>query len=202
MDQKTRKRDKEASKQALLQAGLELFSRYGYDASTTRMVAAEAGLNEQLITRYFGGKEGLLLAILSAFLDEEANDSNYPPAAGSVEEEIRQFLLYRHSRFSELRDFFCTFVPRIIIDASIRDRLQAIVIRQDAVLRDRLSKLQKRHLIRTDADLEAVGLMVCAQSFHTSFMARVSTNLDDAYLTHMISEFARYMARGLAPLEA
>lgn len=202
MDQKTRKRDKEASKQALLRAGLELFSKYGYDASTTKMVAAEAGLNEQLITRYFGGKQGLLLAILSAFLDGEANDSNYPAAADSVEGEIKQFLLYRHLRFFELRDFFCTFVPRIIIDPSIRDSLQAIVIRQDAMLRDRLSELQKRHLIRADVDLEAVGLMVCAQSFHTSFMARVSTNLDDAYLTHMISEFARYMARGLAPLEA
>ena len=108
--------------------------------------------------------------------------------------------MYRHSRFLELQDFFRTFVPRIIVDASIRERLQAIVLRQDAVLRDRLLELQKRRLIREDVDLEAVGLMVCAQSFHASFMARVSTNLDDAYLTYMISEFARYMARGLAPL--
>ena len=75
-----RKRDKEASKQALLRAGLDVFSKYGYEASTTKMVAAEAGLNEQLITRYFGGKSGLLLAALAAFIDEEADDY-YPPAA-------------------------------------------------------------------------------------------------------------------------
>lgn len=199
MDRIPRKRDKEASKQALLRAGLEVFSKYGYDAATTKTVAAQAGLNEQLITRYFGGKAGLLLAILSAFVEEEANDSNYPPAADSVEEEIEHFLMYRHTRYLESLEFFRTFVPRILVDASIRDRLQEIVLQLNCVLRARLAELQQRGLIRTDADLEAAGLMMSAQSFFVSFMARVSTNLGDAYLMHQLSEFARYMARGLAP---
>ena len=42
MNDAPRKRDKEASKQALLRAGLEVFSKYGYDAGTTKMVATEA----------------------------------------------------------------------------------------------------------------------------------------------------------------
>ncbi len=199
MNQKPRKRDKEASKRALLRAGLEVFSKYGYDASTTKMVAAEAGLNEQLISRYFGGKAGLLLAVLAAFLDEEANDSNYPPAANGVEEEIRRYLLYRHTRFVELQGFFCTFVPLSILDASIRARLEPVLQLAAAVLRDRLSGLQKRHLIRPDADLENVSLMVIGQSFFISFMLRVSTNIDDTHLKRMILEFAAIIACGLAP---
>ena len=142
-----RKRDKEASKQELLRAGLDVFSKHGYEAATTKMVAAEAGLNEQLITRYFGGKAGLLLAVLAAFVDEEANDY-YPPAAASVEEEIRQFLLYRHGRFLELQDFFRTFVPLSIVDAAIREQLEPILLRAAPLLRERLAGLQKRHLIR------------------------------------------------------
>jgi AcrR family transcriptional regulator len=202
MDRIPRKRDKEASKQTLLRAGLEVFSKYGYDAATTKTVAAQAGLNEQLITRYFGGKAGLLLAILSTFIEEEANDAAYPPSAESVEEEIENFLLYRHARHLESLEFFRTFVPRILVDASIRDRLQEIVLQRRTVLLERLTELQRRHLIATDVDLEAAGLMVTAQSFYVSFMARAGSNLDDAFLKHQLLEFSKYMARGLAPRPA
>ena len=146
MQQRARKRDKEASKQTLLRAGLDVFSKYGYEAATTKMVAAEAGLNEQLITRYFGGKSGLLLAVLAAFVDEEATDY-YPPAAGTVEEEIRQFLFYRHGRFLELQDFFRTFVPLSIVDASTREQLEPILLRAGPILRDRLARFRERHLV-------------------------------------------------------
>ena len=44
--------------------------------------------------------------------------------------------------------------------------------------------------------------MMAAASFYISFMARVSTNLDDAFLKHQLLEFSKYMARGLAPLPA
>jgi AcrR family transcriptional regulator len=201
MNQQPRKRDKEASKQALLRAALDAFSKYGYDASTTKIIAAEAGLNEQLITRYFGGKSGLLLAALAAFVDEEENDGNYPPAADGVEEELLQFLLHRHKRFLELQEFFRTFIPLSMRDASIRESMEPIVFRATTALRDRLSELQKRHLIRAAADLDAASLIVSGQSLHISFLLRVNTNLPDAHLRHLISEFAGVMARGLAPHE-
>ena len=199
MDERPRKRDKEASKQALMRAGLASFSTHGYDAATTKLIAAEAGLNEQLITRYFGGKAGLLLTLVGAFVDEDTNERNYPPPAADVETEIRQFLAHRHRRYLELQDFFRAFLPLSMRDASIRGTLETIVLRETAALRDRLLELQKHGLIRADVDLEAASLMIGGQSFHISFLLRVNTNLRDDLLTRMISEFARCMARGLAP---
>lgn len=196
-----RKRDKEASKQAILRAGLDVFSKLGYDAATTKMVAAEAGLNEQLITRYFGGKSGLLLAVLEVFVEEGVNDSSYPPAAGSVEEEIRQFFLYKHARFSELKEFFRTFLPLSIVDDSIRERFEPILLRSAAVLRDRLARFQERNLIRADANVTDASLMICGQSFFISFMLRVTTLIDDDRLRRMMSDFVLHMVRGLAPPE-
>jgi AcrR family transcriptional regulator len=201
MHKMPRKRDKEASKQALLRAGLDVFSKYGYEAATTKMVAAEAGLNEQLITRYFGGKSGLLLAALAAFVDEEANDY-YPLAAEDVEAEIRQFLFYRHGRFLELQDFFRTFVPLSIVDAAIREQLEPVLLRAATLLRDRLARLQERHLVRADADLTTASLMVCGQSFFISFLLRFTTSIDDGRLKRMMSDFAAYVAHGLAPPKA
>lgn len=40
------------------------FSRSGYKATTTRVIAARAGCSEALIQNYFGGKEGLLFAVM------------------------------------------------------------------------------------------------------------------------------------------
>ena len=81
------------------------------------------------------------------------------------------------------------------------ESMEPTVFRVTAILRDRLSELQKRHLIRADADLDAASLIVSGQSLHISFLLRVNTNLQDAQLRHLISEFAGLMARGLARYE-
>jgi len=198
MDKAPRKRDREASKQAFMQAGLRVFSECGYDAATTKAIAAEAGLNEQLITRYFGGKAGLLLEILASFVDQELDGANYPAAAGTVEEEILQFLRYRDSKLLELQDFFRAFLPMSLRDGSIRDKLRPILLRETAVLRDRLEALQTRGHIRPDADLEAVSMIVGGLSFHISFMLRVNLDLSAQHLDRIVAEFVRDMASGLA----
>ena len=62
------KRDPEATRQALLRAGAELFSERGFDGVPIEEVAARAGVNKALISYHFRGKRGLYVAILeSAF---------------------------------------------------------------------------------------------------------------------------------------
>lgn len=48
-----------------MKAGIQVFAKKGYDAATTKDIAKTAGANEALIMRYFGGKKGLLEAILT-----------------------------------------------------------------------------------------------------------------------------------------
>ena len=67
-----KKRDREGSIQRLLDAGVNVFSTYGYDASTTRLIAQESGINESLISRYFDGKAGLLVEIIRGYVEKEA----------------------------------------------------------------------------------------------------------------------------------
>jgi AcrR family transcriptional regulator len=55
----SRTRDAEATRRALLDAARSLFSSEGYDATTVRAVADRAGVNQALLFRYFGNKEGL-----------------------------------------------------------------------------------------------------------------------------------------------
>ncbi|HYH30352.1 MAG TPA: TetR family transcriptional regulator [Pseudonocardia sp.] len=55
----TRPRDAAATRRALLDAGRHLFASAGYDATTVRGIAERAGVNQALLFRYFGSKEGL-----------------------------------------------------------------------------------------------------------------------------------------------
>lgn len=47
----------------LREAALELFAERGFEATSTRAVAAAAGLSPALVTRHFGSKEGLRAAV-------------------------------------------------------------------------------------------------------------------------------------------
>ncbi len=66
---KTRKKNREATEQALLDACGHLLLRVGADGIGVNNVVAEAGVGKDLIYRYFGGLPGLI----RAWLEREAN---------------------------------------------------------------------------------------------------------------------------------
>lgn len=49
----------------LLEAGVDVFGKHGYDAATTRMIAKRADVNIAAIPYYFNGKEGLYHAVVA-----------------------------------------------------------------------------------------------------------------------------------------
>ncbi len=57
-----RMRDAAATKRRILEQARRQFAQHGYTAATVKGVADAAGVSPNLITRYFGGKEGLFLA--------------------------------------------------------------------------------------------------------------------------------------------
>lgn len=61
-----RRRDAEATRKHLLTAARARFLTHGYDRTTLRDVAADAGVNMALIKRYFDSKEGLFKAALGS----------------------------------------------------------------------------------------------------------------------------------------
>lgn len=57
---------------ALIQAGLTLFGRRGFDAVSVRDLAAESGANIAAVSYHFGGKEGLRRACAEAVVQRIA----------------------------------------------------------------------------------------------------------------------------------
>ena len=58
----TRPRDAARTRELILATAKRHFAMHGYDRATVRSIAADAGVSANLITRYFGGKQGLFAA--------------------------------------------------------------------------------------------------------------------------------------------
>jgi AcrR family transcriptional regulator len=69
VDPTSRPRNAEATRRDLLRAARRRFTVLGYDRTTTREVAADAGVNVALISRYFGSKEGLFAEVIEGSAD-------------------------------------------------------------------------------------------------------------------------------------
>lgn len=55
----------QARRQQIMAAATRLFSRQGFDGTTTRQIASAAGVNEAIIFRHFSSKEQLYWAVVS-----------------------------------------------------------------------------------------------------------------------------------------
>lgn len=62
--------DKSNTKKKLIKAGIKLFAQYGYTATSTRMIASEAGVNLSAISFHFTNKECLYVACLEYVLEQ------------------------------------------------------------------------------------------------------------------------------------
>ncbi|MCP3782849.1 TetR family transcriptional regulator [Micromonospora sp. A3M-1-15] len=58
-----RRRDAERTRERILDAALVEFGEHGFAGARTSAIAARAGVNQQLISYYFAGKEGLYQAL-------------------------------------------------------------------------------------------------------------------------------------------
>lgn len=76
-------RDASLTRGRILAAARCSFARHGYDGTTVRGVAADAGVAPNLITRYFGGKEGLFRAATAGHLNVQAVLPGPPGELGS-----------------------------------------------------------------------------------------------------------------------
>ncbi|MFC6341471.1 TetR/AcrR family transcriptional regulator [Nocardioides hankookensis] len=91
VDPTSRPRNAEATRLDLLRVARRRFTVLGYERTTTRDIAADAGVNVALISRYFGSKEGLFAAVIedSAELMEPWQPGSIADLAVAVADSLR-----------------------------------------------------------------------------------------------------------------
>lgn len=86
-----RKRDAVATRAAILTAAHQRFLRESYDSVGLRDIAGDAGVDVALISRYFGGKEGLFRDVLLA--DRDAGLLRHPMTAAELPAYLAQLVV-------------------------------------------------------------------------------------------------------------
>jgi AcrR family transcriptional regulator len=195
------KHDKEGRQRALVDAATEEFARHGYDAATTRAVADRAQCSEGLIHKYFGGKQGLLLAVLEQRAQNLVDIYNTQfPETDSVEEDIRRALRLNLDTSWEKRASMRVHISRAAIDRevglTIRDLFNDVRVE---LLRRRLRAHQAAGRVSADADIDAVAQGITASGFAMSFFGQVVFEFDRDRVAQQADAFAAVIARGIAP---
>lgn len=199
-DAPARKRDREATKGALLDAAKMVFAERGFDAATTRDIAGRAGVNEQLIQRYFSGKGGLLLAVVERYGREEGGGCELPPLGDDLEADLASFLHHQLAHTWKCRDFTKVMLDRALVDPAIADEM-ARTLSESRIpcLLNRLEAFRERGAIAPDADLANVAAGIATLSFGLGFLDQVVFGRNPERVCEVVRTLAHTIAHGLAP---
>lgn len=193
--------DKEGRQRALVDAATAVFAEHGFDAATTRAVAIRAGCSEGLIHRYFGGKEGLLLAVLHSRAAEDVVtfDALATPSDDLLTDIEGVLLSYIDSMW-EKRDTMRVTVSQACIDPEVgRTVSQLFEQPRTTVTRALLLAHQKAGRIAPDADISAAAQMMSGIGFSSGFILQVAFDVDRDVVRSQAKAAAAVIARGIAP---
>lgn len=165
------KRDRNSTEEKLLSAGTAIFSKYGYDAATTKLISTKSGVNESLIMRYFGGKEGLLLEILRRYFEENRKvPLDYPPQE-TLKAELTRYIKFGRENSKKNKEIVRIMLLRASLDPKIRDKVQAMLPAEgDPQFIERVNILKEKKKIPPDIDHKLLAL-IGFQNFSTTFIS-------------------------------
>ncbi len=198
--QPSKRRDSQDTRRRLLDAAKILFSDAGYEATTTKMIAKKAKVNESLIQRYFESKSGLLISLFHHFKEEVDGVESAFPHGETLEDDLYNFFMVRLTVARERHEEMRLIISRAIVDPALAEEMGKKVCGGGMPgLQDRLEFWKKGGAIRDDVDLLSASIGISGYAFVTSFFAQVIFCMDSEALCLKLRQMAGVYARGLGP---
>jgi AcrR family transcriptional regulator len=191
--------DQQRRRTAFIEAATAVFAERGFDAATTREIAARAGCAEGLIHRYFGGKHGLLAAILDDRAERLAEwfQADFPDL-DDIDAEIEALLVRPLDHMWEKRDFMRVVSHQSIVEPEIGRKIAAMLHGQRvALIRDKLARYRDRGLLAPDADIEATAETLSLLVYALGFQAQTVMGAGRDEVRRTAHAAAALIARGL-----
>jgi AcrR family transcriptional regulator len=189
-------RDRRAREEALLSAAEKLFARRGYEATTTREIAAAAKCAEGLISRYFNGKAGLLLALIRSRVARDVIDlSDKVPFATNLEKEMMQLISWELDHMWDEREFLRVILPRTLVEPQLGRMVSKLgPARRGETIAARLKQYREcSHL--PPEELRALAESVGAIGFMFGFMRPVVLGQDRVRAKKLAITLGKLLAR-------
>jgi AcrR family transcriptional regulator len=179
----------EGTRRTILAAARTAFAARGYEQTTIRAVAAEAGIDASMVMRYFGSKAGLFAAAATIDLD--------PPELASVPARRRGEALVRHfiGRWARdpSEDMLVFLLRTAVTDASVAEQMQTTF---DRMVLGPLQELDYPDVQRRAALIgsQLMGLALCRYILRLEPLASFS---DDEVVAGIAPTVQRYLTASL-----
>lgn len=196
----------EAVREALLQAARGLFSRRDFGAVSLREIAAQAGVNPAMVHYYFGGKEGLYVAMVEAAVQSvliELAPLERDPAGGpALAGFLRAFVQLLAAN---------PWLPNLVVrevwygQAGFRRRfVQRFPQRLAEGLREMIAAEQRAGRLRRDLDPQLAGLSLISMAVLPFIAAPVMEQLwglqpDSQFAARLADHSLRLFYEGARP---
>lgn len=176
---------------------MEILSKYGVAGATTRAIAKRAGVNDSLIQRYFGSKEGLFLEFARLFqeLSAEVEVDSSAPLEANLEAFFRSRLEFGRIQKKLLR----VLVMQALTNKEFRLGALRFAENQSHNLCNHIKELQNRGHIDPLWDATQVSRFLYVVPVSLILLTEVIGSIDPEYAESMIRIGARLLARGLKP---
>jgi AcrR family transcriptional regulator len=153
-----RERKRVATRRAILESAIGLFSERGFEGPTIEQIAAAAGIGKGTVYNYFATKEEILVAFMVELEGKfQRRIARYAEAEGPLERILTEVLLLQFRLKQPYLGFVRVFLSQLILRCA---ELQEHVLRmQEAVdppLVQLFSRLRERGLIAAGFEVPAL----------------------------------------------
>jgi len=193
-----RKYDSDESKKRLMNAGIDVFAKMGFDGATTRDIAKKAGINEALIHRYFKNKLGLFFAILDQYHEDSLAELSYPTKA-TLEEELRGFFMSRMKLTHREKQFLRLSMSRAIVDPKVRKYIANFVDAKFKGIANRLQRLCDEKKMRSDLNFEHVGRLISAIAHSATTSCHIIQSISADSAIKILDTATNLLTEALSP---
>ncbi|MFM1894991.1 MAG: hypothetical protein RLZZ385_65 [Pseudomonadota bacterium] len=190
-------------RQQLLAAARELFMGYEFKAVSVRRIAAQAGVNAAMVNYYFGGKQGLYLAMVEQMLEsvQESVGKLRPDDGHSLEDFIAAYM-----HFLADNPWWPNFIIREVLFGKEAFRLRIVARMSEALARavlDTIGGAVRAGEFRSDlnpqlAALSLMGMMVFPFLSRPNAEQMLNVKLTGAMIDELAVHTGRLFRHGVA----
>jgi AcrR family transcriptional regulator len=132
--QSERKTEQQSTKEKILKSAQKLFSKRGYDGTTTKELAEQAGIAEGTLFRHFANKKAILVEVATQGWVELLTDLLMELSEMASYEAISQVMYKRMLRLRENYDMMRVCFMEVQFHPDLRERIQAETIEKMTVV--------------------------------------------------------------------
>ena len=196
------------SREALLQAALSVFASKGFEGTTVKDLADEAGVNVSLVSYHFGGKEGLYKTCIENFGIRHVEASERilrgPSSQGDLVLRLKMFAEEMIDTFNDHPDA-CKIINRGMdtLDPITLESFKSVFIRTFAALHGFIESGQRAGFVKKDLDTEILTQLMFGSLMHLNRSRDIARFLgkrtldEPVYRAQAIDHWVRSHAEGM-----